>query len=227
MKLVHKDFKFVFRFDENTRNLLVVEQPSIFVKVVKEFLAENEEESGFVLSKNEAFIKLKEHLACIINPLAISLNERKLLNKLGEILKKEILSSDLLIENNQVVAAMEHYALHILQSVDWDLTYSDRIDVQSLLKFMGIQFSENQEMLVEKIIDYLKAAHELLDIKCFVFVHLLSYLSDYELEKLYEYAEYQKIHILLLESSQPEDIEKFSDIVIIDKDACEIVLNMG
>lgn len=185
MKLVHKDFKFAFEFSENVRSLLVVEQPAVFWKIVKSLFADcSEEESRVILSENEIPVKIKDHLVCVVNPLAVSLNERKLLNRLGEILKKEILSSDLLIENNQVVAALENYAIRIIQSTDWDLTYSDKIDVQSLLKLMGIQFYDNQEILIEKIIDYVKIAHELLDIKCFVFVHLLSYLSDYELEKL-------------------------------------------
>lgn len=227
MKLLHKDFKFVFEMKENERSLLIVEQPSVFLKLVKELFSEiSEEESKFVLSENNVPIKMKDYLNCIINPLNITLNDRKLLNKLGELLKKEIVSSDLLVENNEVISAIENYALHIMQCADWDLTYSDKIDVQSLLKFLGIQFCDKQETLVEKIMDYVKVSHELLGIKCFVFVHLLSYLTEYELEKLYEYSEYQKVNILLLESHQPEEIESFSNVVIIDKDACEIVLNM-
>lgn len=227
MKLLHKDFKFVFEMKENERSLLIVEQPSVFLKLVKELFSEiSEEESKFVLSENNVPIKMKDYLNCIINPLNITLNDRKLLNKLGELLKKEIVSSDLLVENNEVISAIENYALHIMQCADWDLTYSDKIDVQSLLKFLGIQFCDKQETLVEKIMDYVKVSHELLGIKCFVFVHLLSYLTEYELKKLYEYSEYQKVNILLLESHQPEEIESFSNVVIIDKDACEIVLNM-
>ena len=53
-------------------------------------------------------------------------------------------------------------------------------------------------------------------------MNLLSYLTTYEIEKLYEYVNYQKIHVLLLESRQPEELERFSNVVIIDKDACEI-----
>lgn len=53
----------------------------------------------------------------------------------------------------------------------------------------------------------------------FIFIRL-------RIREAVEYAAYQKINILLLESRQPEEIERFSDVVIIDKDACEIVLNM-
>lgn len=227
MKLLHKDFGFVFEMKENTKSLLVVESPSVFLKLIRELYSEiSEEESKFVLSEDDVPVKMKDCLNCIINPLDITLNERKLLNKLGELLKKEILFSDLLVEMNEVISVIESYALHIMQYADWDLTCSDKIDVQSLLKFLGIQFYDKQETLVEKIMDYVKISHELLGIKCFVFVHLLSYLTEYELQKFYEYAEYQKVNILLLESHQPKRMERFSNVVIIDKDACEIVLNM-
>lgn len=227
MRLIHKNFGFSFEFEENSRNILVIEQSILFLKMVQElFSVCSEEESGFVLSENNMPINIKDSLVCVINPLAITLNERKLLSKLSELLKKEILSSDLLLENNQIIASLENYALHIIQSTDWELTYSNQIDFQSLLKLIGIQFCNTQETLVEKITDYVKVMHELLDIKCFVFVHLLSYLTDYELEKLYEYLNYQKIHMLLIESQQPEKIERFSKFVIIDKDACEIMLDV-
>ena len=57
-------------------------------------------------------------------------------------------------------------------------------------------------------------------------MHLLSYLDEYEIEKLYEFTQYQKVIILLLESQQPNDIKKFNSVIIIDKNCCEIELNM-
>lgn len=227
MKLVHKDFNFIFDFKENTRSLLVVEQPTIFLRVVRELSTKGyEEESGFVLSENNEVLKKKDKLACIINPLAISLNERKILNKLAEKLKKEILSTELLVEGNQIISALESYVINIVQNMEWILTYSDKMDIQSLLSIADIRFDDMQETLVEKLVDYVKVLSELLDIKCFVFVHLLSYLTEYEVDKFYEYVHYQKICVLLVENRQPKTVKKFSEIVIIDKDSCEISLNV-
>lgn len=227
MKLIHKDFNFAFHFKENTRSLLVVEQPSIFSKFVRELAAyDYEEDSGFVLSEHNEILKTKDKLVCIINPLSISLNERKLLCKLGEMLKKEILSTELLVEGNQILSDLENYMLNVVRSMEWNLTYSDKMDIQSLLKVAEIRFEDAQETLVEKILDYIKVSQELLDIRCFVFVHLLSYLTEYEIEKFYEYVYYQKISVLLLENKQPDMINKFSETIIIDKDTCEIHLNM-
>ena len=104
MKLVHKDFNFVFRFKENVRSLLVVEDPAIFFKLISELNVSEPEETRFVLSEDDTLLKIKDQLACVINPLSVNVNERKLLNKLGELLKKEILSSELLIEGNQIIS---------------------------------------------------------------------------------------------------------------------------
>ncbi|MXP76349.1 type II-A CRISPR-associated protein Csn2 [Lachnospiraceae bacterium WCA-9-b2] len=227
MKLVHKDFHFVFHFKENTRSLLVIEQPRIFLRLVSELTASDcEEESGFVLSENDEVLKKKDKLACIVNPLAISLNERKLLSKLGELLKKEILSTELLVEGNRIISDLESYVINIVQGMEWGLVYSDKMDIQSLLKLAEIRFDDMHESLVEKILDYMKVSCELLDVKCFVFVHLLSYLTEYEVEKFYEYVHYQKICVLLVENRQPDMVKKYSETIIIDKDSCEIHLDV-
>lgn len=227
MRLLHKDYQFKFDFKENDRILFVVENPEVFRQFIQEFIiGQAGEECGFVLSEDNIPIKMQDNLKCIINPFELSLNERKLLSKLYELLKKEIQSTELLLENNEIYAMIENYSIHIFQQLDWELEYTYKGDTQNLLKFMDIKFAEHEESLIEKIIDYIKVSHELIGIKCFVFVHLLSYLKEYEIEKLYEFAQYQKVIILLLESQQPNDIKKFNSVIIIDKNCCEIELNM-
>ena len=141
-------------------------------------------------------------------------------------LKREILSTELLIEGNQILSDLESYILKVVRDMEWNLKCSDKMDIQSLLKIAEIRFEDTQETLVEKIIDYMKVSQELLGIRCFVFVHLLSYLTEYETEKFYEYVYYQKMNVLLLENRQPDIINRFSNVIIIDKDTCEINLNM-
>ncbi len=227
MRLLHRDYQFKVSLKENHRILFIIESPEVFRQLIQEFMiGQTGEECGFVLSEENIPIKMQDNLKCIINPFEHSLNERKLLNKLYELLKKEIQSTELLLENNNIYAMIENYSIHISQQSDWELSYTDKADIQNLLKFMDIKFVEHEESLIEKIIDYIKVSHELMGIKCFVFVHLLSYLKEYEIEKLYEFAQYQKIIILLMESKQPDDIKKFNSVIIIDKNCCEIELNM-
>ena len=104
--------------------------------------------------------------------------------------------------------------------------YSDKIDVSAILKLLDIRFEEYSGTLLDKIVNYVDVMNKLMKIKCFVFVHLLSFLTEYEMEKLYEFVWYQKIHILLIEDHQPRNVDQFSKAVIIDKDTCEIFLHM-
>lgn len=227
MRLLHKDYQFMFELSEDSKGLLVIEQPKIFREMIKELVCEEEiEDEKFILSENNQPLKLKEKMCCIINPFTLSLNEKKILNRLHEYLKKEIGVSELLLENNKIYAELEQYALKILQVADWELVYSEKTEVSNLLKFLDIRFSENQTELIEKIVDYIKCVNELLGIKCFIFVHLLGYLNEYEIKKLYEFAEYQKVNILLMESVEPSNVKEFSPVTIIDKDGCEISIGM-
>ena len=66
----------------------------------------------------------------------------------------------------------------------------------------------------------------LLGIEYFIFVNLNTFFNSYEIEKIYEFAEYNKINIFLVESIQPDSIEKYTQVKIIDKDNCEISLDM-
>ena len=228
MRLLHKEYQFMFSLKENSRNLLIVENPKIFSDFIQEILLGIEgEECNFILSQKDKLIKIQDYMNCIINPFALSINERKLINKLYDTLKKEILASELLLENNEIYSMIDKYGIHISQMSDWEIVYSDKMEVNNLLKFMDIKFAETYDTLTEKIIQYINVAHKLLGVECFLFVHLLSYLNSYEVEKLYEFVEYQKIHILLLESNQPNSMKEYNQVVIVDKDGCEINLNMS
>ena len=187
MRLLHKDFKFAFEFQENEKNILIIENPKVFSEFIGElYQSDDTKEPRIILSENEISLDLKENLCCIVNPFGISLNEKRMLGKLHEKLKKEILSSELLLENNKVLAALERYAIQVVQNMDFELTYSDKIDVQSILKLLDIRFEDKQETLLERIVSYIEIMYQLVGIRCFVVVHLLSYLTEYEMEKLYK-----------------------------------------
>ncbi len=226
MRLLHKDFDFFFEFKENEQNLLVVEQPQLFCTFVRELSSENVEDTGgFILSDHDCPIRKKDNLMCVVNPLLLLFNDRRLLHGLYGILQKDISSSDLLDGYNQLVISMENYIMQVLQSSDFELVYSEQMDIQSLLKALNVRFAQEQETLIEQLVDYIRVVCGILGIRCFIFVNLYSYLTEYEIKKLFEFSCYQKVHILLLESRQPADISIFAKAVLIDSDACEITWN--
>jgi CRISPR type II-A-associated protein Csn2 len=225
VKLLHKNYNFVYEFKENSKPLLIVENKSEFRKLIKELIYPDSE-SGFVLSKNNEPINISENIVCIHDIFNISLNERKIINKLLDVIKKEVLSSDLLLYNNKIYSEIENFALNIQQSVDFELDYNIEPDVQNLLKFMNIKFKAQNKDIIETIVDYIKLCSVFLKINCFVFINLYSYLNDNEINQLYKYAMYNKINIFLIESKQPDKIDTFDWVYIIDDTCCEIDLNV-
>ena len=208
--------------------MLIIENPTIFCEMIQEIMLGIEgEDCKFILSENNRLLKIQECMRCIINPFSLSLNERKMVSKLHEVLKKEIQSSELLLECNEIYSMIDKFGTHLVHLSDWEIEYADKFDVQSLIKFMDIKFIENSDILIERIIQYIQVTHDLLHIRCFVFVNLLAYINKYEIEKLYEFAQYHKIYIILFESKQPQNFQYFKPAVIIDQDGCEILFNMS
>ena len=225
MRLMHRDFNFAFEFEENARNILVIESPLVFRRLVKELYCNNED-SGFVLSENFTPLKLSDNINCIVDYFNFSLNERKILNKLQDYLKAEVSSSDLLLEQGTIFSLIEQYALNLQQISDWQLDFDYKPDFYTLFKFMNVRFKEEGSDLLERLVDYVTAANEFCAVKLFVLVDLFFYFTEDEIEKLYAHFNYKKLNLLLIESRAPTNIRSFANAVVIDRDCCEINLGM-
>ena len=109
----------------------------------------------------------------------------------------------------------------LLQEVPYHLTYKDEHEVQEFLKFADVKVDSESETLLEQIVEYLRVMNQICGCNICVFVHLKSYLNREELKQLYDFVNYQKIHLVLLEPSERERLEG-EKIFIIDQDECII-----
>ena len=223
MKLIHKDFDFNYDFKENKQGLLVVESPCLFRYFVIDILEGNE--GKFVLSENNVVVDISKNLLCVIDYFNISINERKILTKLNEIIKNEVLNSELFAEASKLCGKIEKFSDEICKTLDYSLEYNKKPDITSLIKYLDLKFIESSINRLECLVDYLKINSEILGIRVFLFVNLMSYFNAYEISKLLEFTNYNKINILLLENKMPETITGFDMVYILDKDCCQISLN--
>lgn len=222
MRLVHKDFEFRFEFKENKQGLLIVENPCLLREFIQNFRLGDE--GRFVLSDNNELLQIDKNLAYIIDFFNINLNERKILTKLNEIIKNEILNSELFLECNELCCKLETLSEQICLNIDYTINYTNDINTGTLIKFLNFKFKDDEVNILERLIDYLKINAELLKIKLFVFVNAMSYFNEYEIDKILEFVNYQKMNILFIENKLPEKIDGFGQIYIIDKDYCQICL---
>ena len=147
---------------------------------------------------------------------------KKIQNKLLANLKDIAVDSEHYLLTNDLIGQNIVYIEKLIESIDYSIEYNNMPDINSLLKIFEIKLKPDYDSVLEKIIEYIKVVNRFLNINSFVFLNLKSYLTNDELEPFYKDCFYNKINLLLIESSLSEhrlDCEKYR---IIDKDLCEI-----
>ena len=87
---------------------------------------------------------------------------------------------------------------------------------------MDVRFDENDTTLLERVSAYIDLCNNFLKLKLLVFVNLRSYLSDKELEELYNQVRYYNIKLLLVEHYLTSPALPQEKVLVVDKDLCEI-----
>jgi len=227
VRIAHIDYNFIYELSENDRGILIIEDARTFRMIInqlKRSLVDREE--IFIFSDNNKIVRAWEKIDLVTNPIDIVINSRKLVNKLYDKINEEINMSDLLIDNNLVCQNIEKLFLRMSDVFELELSYKEKIEANDILKMLDIKVTEEYSDETEKVVEYMHANRLLLGIEYFIFVNLNTFFNSYEIEKIYEFAEYNKINIFLVESIQPDSIEKYTQVKIIDKDNCEISLDM-
>ena len=94
-------------------------------------------------------------------------------------------------------------------------------DVTNLLKIYDVRMNSLAENLLEKIVEYIKAVNRICNIRIFIFVGLKQYLTENELEQLYEFIFYEHVYLIILEPMFTQ-ILKGEKCCILDSDLCII-----
>lgn len=223
MKLIHKQLGIRLEFKENIMNVLVVENPKVLTRLIDDFREQClVNEGNWVLSESDIPISMKKYLFIILEPFSLDCNSKRILAKIYQNLEKE--------ENcnqNQLRAEFNKSLMTYLDSIcvqsDVPLTYCDEIDFQDILKMAKVQVDLHTDSLLEKVLEQILLEHQLFGTRLFVFLNLKAFLSEEEIQELYQECFYKKIDLLLIESNYVKKMDNES-ICIIDKDCCLIYL---
>lgn len=223
MKLSHPIFEFPIEFNENTINVLVVENQKIFTDFIMDLLNQTTGKSGeFVLSENIDSLNISKELDLIIDIFSIDLNQKKILTKLYSILKNKAMDGEHYLATMDIISNISRYLEEIIETIEYPLLYTNEFDIGLIFKVVDLRLNDEYESLFDKITNYISIMREIAGISCFVFVNLKSFISDIEIAEIYKFAFYQKINIILLESTYKDVMNPYETIRIIDTDLCEI-----
>lgn len=222
MKLVHPMWNNPIEFEENIIPILVVENHILFRQYVEMLLMQSLKDEGlFVLSEADQILNISKTLDVICDPFHIDINDRKIITKLYTALSENMLNENLYLQTAEIKIQLLQYIQSVLDEVEEELVYEQNIEPSGILKLLNVHFQEEMDFC-ERIITYLDITRTYLGKKCFVFVNIRSYLSDEEIKMLYRQIQYNKHHVLFIETYCPDEIKDNEKILIIDDDMCII-----
>lgn len=221
MKLIHSEYDIKIELKENVVNLLVIEDRSIMSELVCELYNQcNGQDGRFILSDNLKELKIGKEISIVLEPFTINCNERKVISKLYQELEGLALEN-LYVESMELYSDITKYSNELCQMVPYNLTTRSDFTPLDIIKISDVKIEEDDSTLLEKIINYLGVMGSICRIKLVIFVNLKTFLNHEEIDELYKYSNYNKIHLLLIESTYNVDsiCEK---TIVIDKDKCII-----
>lgn len=221
MRLVNKKYGLEFLLSEDVVLNVVCENRTAFESMIADMIGEISGGDGaWILSDSEEELSLSKNADIIINPFAVSCNDRKILNAVYKELHviTEQAYPELYAEAN---SKMLQLLDSIVIDVPYALEYEPNGEVEGVFKLYELKFDEEFTSITERIVNYIKTVSQVLRKKVFILVNIKAYLDDLEIQQLYKEAMYSKVFLILLESKENM---KLSDEkkVLIDPDLCII-----
>lgn len=221
MRLIHSGYGIDIEVCENEVNLLCIEQKKSFADLIQEILDQkNGKEGNFILSEKDKIHNISKEVEIIINPFVLDCNEKRIQQKLYQEVYEQAIGK-YLPETTELNAEIISYLEKITLSVPYDIIFDLEENIQGMLKIYGVRIEQQTFSLLEKIIDYLKILVRMCRIRIFIFVNLKIYLDPEDLKKLYEFAFYEKMYIILIENQVTKKIN-CEKVCILDQDKCII-----
>lgn len=222
MKLVHSDLRQTFEFTEERVNVWVIEKPTAFYQYIMQLFTQiSGKEGKFVLSHETKELKIPKQMDILLEPWSMDFSSRKILGRLYEEIRDIAWESENFIQTKEMMSDLNRYILDLEHKLPYGIECPEEIDFVQLLKALDIKLEVETGTLLEQLVLYIKLCQRLLHIKILVLVNIKCYLNRAELVELYKTAAYEKVHLLLIESVERENIEGEIRLVL-DKDLCEI-----
>ena len=224
MKLVHTEYGIEIELKENQISVLVVELSEKLSELIQElYLSRQGGEGKFLLSEADKLLNMGKFLELVVNPFAIDVNEKRIVQKLYQEIESQV-QEQLVLETAEIHSRLISYLEEIAGKVTYPVIFDLEQNVLGLMKTYNVRLETESITMLEKLVEYFRLLHQLCRVEVIVCVNLKSYLSEVELRQLYETVFYEKIALVLLENVQREKVEG-ERIGIMDRDRCIINLN--
>ena len=223
MKLVHIGYNLEINIQENQINVITVENQKAYTEILCDLWNQtNGLEGEFILSDRDKIKDISKEMECIFNPFELNVNDKKTITSLHKELNEnsnEMFYDKASILNTHIINFIDE----LIQTVPYPIKYNPDLDVLNMLKLLHVEMDIQADTLLESIIDYIRVMRQICKITKFVFIGLKNYLTEKELELLYEFVFYQKVSLIIIQPIQCSILNNEKNLII-DKDLCIITL---
>ena len=177
-----------------------------------------------MLSDDVSDLDFEKHAEVIADYFSLDFNGKKLSSKLITELKQSALYG-FAGEAGELLGLLNSFGSKVISSVEFPLEWETVYDIGAVLKLFDYRLNVSSENFLEMLVDYMEVCSHFLKKDIFVLVNLKSYFDMEEIKLLYKEAFFRKWNLIVLEPSSSGSLQEYEDIVIIDKDICEIRLD--
>lgn len=201
--------------------VLSVEQPAVFGKLIQDWRQQlSGEGNSLYVWDGERDLPLSKRAELILNPFALEVNNKKVLNQIHRELT-ESARTEFYEETAALRGRLARYWERLLAACPYDLVYEVDADIGKLLKTCGIRIDDGEGDFFIKIDDYVKALHRICGVDLFVFLNLKQFVPAEKLTVLYQSAAYEQVSLILLEGVYRGKLETENNLIL-DQDCCII-----
>ena len=222
MILAYSKFGISLEIAEDSVISLTVEDPGCFAEMVRDIYIQAKGGDGaFLLSERDKALKIDKNIEVVINPFGIDFNDRKIQNRLYDKLK--VVST----EFDNLLSDVDSAAVRLLYAITEQIPYNNisfdlHTDIGGFLKLYHVQIdSSSYSNLIELLCEYIKVLSGLTGVTILCLVDLKKYFSLSDMEMICKQANYNKISIVFIQSSEAYRV-KNEKKYILDKDLCFI-----
>ncbi len=227
MKLKINGFTNELEFYEGKVNILAINDTKCFTNIIQKLnnKIEDIDDSNdiFLLDKDNKELKIQKEMCMILDLFNIEYNSKKILNKLYDVISKDIENSgDIKLQS--LFVEIRKCIIDEINEFPFEFTMSDDIDISKMLKLYDLKIDNLAYNSILEKIEFLIDLNSTLEIFSIIVIpNLKIYLSKQELIELYKYSLYNNIKLLLIEKSVDEKLE-YENILVINENFDDYIL---
>ena len=222
MKLINPAWECAIQFEENTVNVVTIEDTCLFRETVLNFIKQtNGDEGDFVLSVDNKEISLSKKAEVIFNPFSLDINNKKIISKLYQNLEEEAVSAVSYLETQELLSHIQSYLERISDTIEFPICFDEETNILTLFKLVNLRIEDITISPLEKLAYYIELMQNFCGIDLFIFVNFKIFFTKEEIESFYLELNYRKIKYILLENVCIWRGKQEKNYII-DKDLCQI-----